>query len=121
MVYFPAHLQSLVNLPRRQGATPTRASTRLEEIKKSGHYKKGRFENILSTPMLGEGSSYWSVIGKYFGKGVNRAPAGALPFIRTNLKLNPSDHAMITVFLLGVIPAMMILSNRSANNTAHLT
>ncbi len=46
------------------GKLPSGSS--LEKIKKSQFYKKDRFENIQRTPMLGNGSSYWSVYWKVF-------------------------------------------------------
>lgn len=42
------------------GKTPR--GKRLELIKQSPHFKKGRFENLSFTPDLTEGATYYSVL-----------------------------------------------------------
>jgi L-ascorbate metabolism protein UlaG (beta-lactamase superfamily) len=72
---------------------------RLGKIKSSPHYKKEGFENLISTPMLAENTSYWSMMFKFFGSVKGRTPAAALPFIKTDLQRLPvSGKPRITWF-----------------------
>jgi L-ascorbate metabolism protein UlaG (beta-lactamase superfamily) len=57
-----------------------------DRIKKSVHFKNGKFENLEETKMLAEGASYFSMIMKFLGKSVDREPAKSLPSVKTDLK-----------------------------------
>ena len=70
---------------------------RLELIKKSPHYKDGKFENLSHTPTLTEGYSYMGVIKKQlFGDKSRRSPKINLPSVKTNLKdLSPDENVLV--------------------------
>lgn len=60
---------------------------RLELIKKSPHYKNGRFENLEFTPTLQKGYSYSKLLyEQLFTKVPNARPTKKLPLIKTDLK-----------------------------------
>lgn len=71
---------------------------RLERIKKSKQYKNGIFENISPTQLLAEGASYFGMITKYFGKGVDREPTKNLPSVKTDLKKLPIEKPSLVWF-----------------------
>jgi L-ascorbate metabolism protein UlaG (beta-lactamase superfamily) len=48
--------------------------------------------------MLAEGSSYWRMMTKFFGKGKDRAPSTAMPFVKTDLKSNNLQQPNIIWF-----------------------
>ena len=63
------------------------AGERLERIKKSPHYKNGRFDNLNKTPQLAEDTSMPEVMFRFlFGKTVNKIPSKAFHFEKTDLK-----------------------------------
>lgn len=70
---------------------------RLQIIKKSPNYKKGKFQNRSHTPSLAEGHSYAGVLYSFFfKKNPRRAPAVSLPSIKTNLhQLSPDQNVYI--------------------------
>jgi len=71
--------------PKAFGKLPK--GKRLERIEQSPNYRDGGFQNILKTEMKADGVSYFTMMRKFFGKGVDRAPSRALPSIKTNLQL----------------------------------
>lgn len=67
------------------GASPS--AGRLERIKKSPHYKDGKFENQHFTPALTEGYSYPEVLYEFiFSKRERRVPVDNIPSVKTDLK-----------------------------------
>ena len=70
---------------------------RLERIKKSPHYKNGRFDNLNHTPQLAEDTSMPEVMFRFlFGKTVNKIPTKAFHFEKTDLKnLNPNENIYV--------------------------
>ena len=67
------------------GQTPREA--RLERMKKSPHFKDGRFHNIHHTPQLTEGNTMLSVtIDFLFNKAPRRRPIDVIPSIKTDIK-----------------------------------
>ncbi len=70
---------------------------RLERIKKSPHYKNGRFDNLNHTPQLAEDTSMPEVMFRFlFGKTVNKIPRKAFHFEKTDLKnLNPNENIYV--------------------------
>lgn len=79
------------------GKTPR--GKRLELIKQSPHFKKGRFENLSFTPDLTEGATYYSVLNKFlFQKKVRPKPAIKLPSIKTNLHQLEKDENVLVWF-----------------------
>lgn len=71
---------------------------RLERIQKSKQYKNGIFENLQPTKLLAEGASYFGLVTKYFGKGIDREPVKELPSIKTNLKTLPIEKPSLVWF-----------------------
>jgi len=67
------------------GQTPREA--RLERMKKSPHFKDGKFHNIHHTPELTEGNTMLSVtIDFLFNKAPRRRPIDVIPSIKTDIK-----------------------------------
>src|SRR5688572_9572461 len=67
------------------GQTPREA--RLERMKKSPHFKDGKFHNIHHTPDLTEGNTMLSVtIDFLFNKAPRRRPIDVIPSIKTDIK-----------------------------------
>jgi L-ascorbate metabolism protein UlaG (beta-lactamase superfamily) len=66
------------------GQTPT--GKRLERIKKSPHFRDGKFNNEHFTPDLVEGVSYWDILKSYFKKVENKTPEFVLPSVVSDLK-----------------------------------
>jgi L-ascorbate metabolism protein UlaG (beta-lactamase superfamily) len=59
---------------------------RLQTIKRSPNYKKGKFQNISHTPSLTEGATYVGVISDFlFKRDPLRVPAKEIPSIKTDL------------------------------------
>jgi L-ascorbate metabolism protein UlaG (beta-lactamase superfamily) len=80
-------LIAIVSLYTRQpkfGRKPR--GKRLQTIRKSPHYKKGKFQNLRHTPSLTEGHSYAGVTYDFFFKrNPRRAPSAPIPSVKTNL------------------------------------
>ena len=77
------------------GKTP--AGERLARIKKSPHYRNGKFQNLSPTPDLTEGASILSVLWEFLLKNNKRLqPAGPLPSKKTDLSaLHPDDNVLV--------------------------
>lgn len=77
------------------GKAPT--EERLERIKKSPHFKNGKFRNINFTPSLTEGYSYWEILYDFFlGKHQRRRPIHNIPSMKTDLlTLHPDENVLI--------------------------
>lgn len=74
------------------------AGSRLERIKKSKHYRDGKFQNLSETKMMASDTSYFSLARKLFGKGIDRMPEGILPAVKTNLKALTDEGPTIIWF-----------------------
>ncbi len=74
------------------------SGARLEKVKSSSHYQNGRFINIIETPLIAKGSSYWKLMTKFLGKGINRAPEKPIPFVKTNLTSDVARNPRIIWF-----------------------
>lgn len=74
------------------------SGARLERVKKSKQYKNGSFENINPTRLLAEGASYFGMMTKYFGKGIDREPSKNLPSVKTDLKNLPVEEPSLVWF-----------------------
>ena len=59
---------------------------RMERIKKSPHFRDGKFNNEHFTPDLAEGVSYWDILKSYRKKVENKEPDFVLPSVKTDLK-----------------------------------
>lgn len=77
------------------GQTPREA--RLERMKKSPHFKDGKFHNIHHTPELTEGNTMLSVtIDFLFNKAPRRRPVDVIPSIKTDIKnISVSEDVLI--------------------------
>lgn len=71
---------------------------RLERLKSSRQYKNDIFQNQEETTLLAKGASYFGMVAKFFGKGINREPGFPLPTIKTNLKTLPADKPQVIWF-----------------------
>ncbi|WP_265130740.1 MBL fold metallo-hydrolase [Chryseobacterium oranimense] len=79
------------------GALPE--GKRMEMIKKSPHYKDGKFRNFVEKPIISEGYSFTGEIWKALTKKYpHTEPQEALPSIKTNLKAIPADRNVIVWF-----------------------
>lgn len=72
---------------------------RLNKIKNSPHYKKGKFRNAIEKPIITEGYSILGETYKTFARKIpRREPSQALPSIKTDLKNLPSDENTLVWF-----------------------
>jgi L-ascorbate metabolism protein UlaG (beta-lactamase superfamily) len=70
---------------------------RLERIKKSPHFKDGKFENLENTPDLTEGVGYYKVMKEFiFDKSKRSEPKDSLPSQKIDLKsLQPDENVLV--------------------------
>ncbi len=79
------------------GQTPREA--RLERMKKSPHFKDGKFHNIHHTPELTEGNTMLSVTLDFlFNKAPRRRPIDVIPSIKTDIKNTPPTEDVLIWF-----------------------
>ncbi|MGG5207582.1 MBL fold metallo-hydrolase [Chryseobacterium sp. MIQD13] len=79
------------------GALPE--GKRLEMVKKSPHYKNGKFRNFIEKPTISDGYSFTGEIWKALTKKYpHTEPVDVLPSIKTNLKTIPADRNVIVWF-----------------------
>ncbi|HMG93325.1 MAG TPA: MBL fold metallo-hydrolase [Chryseolinea sp.] len=79
------------------GQSPREA--RLERMKKSPHYKDGKFHNIHHTPELTEGYTMLGVTLEFiFNRASRRRPVDTIPSIRTNIRQIPADQDVLIWF-----------------------
>lgn len=71
---------------------------RMERIEKSPHYKEGRFQNLVETPMYGENTSMWQNIIKFINGGENREPKEIIETIEFDGKQLAGNELSITWF-----------------------
>ncbi len=72
---------------------------KLEQIKKSPHYRNGKFQNLNFTPDLTEGVSYLKVLKEFFfNKSKQTIPVDVLPSVKTNLHTLPKEKNVIVWF-----------------------
>lgn len=92
---FLAAVTFLIINQKKFGKAPS--GERLERIKKSPHYKNGRFDNLNPTPQLAEDTSMPEVMFRFFfGKTENKVPAKAFHFDKTDLKtLSPDNNVYV--------------------------
>jgi L-ascorbate metabolism protein UlaG (beta-lactamase superfamily) len=75
------------------------AGARLERIKKSPHFKDGKFENLTFTPALTEGYSMMGVISdKLFTSYPRLSPTDQIPSQKTDLLSMPIDQDILVWF-----------------------
>ena len=75
------------------------SGARLEMIKKSPHYKDGKFQNMHFTPYVSEGYSISSISYDFiFTKFLRTRPTDIIPSIKTNLKNIPIDENVLVWF-----------------------
>lgn len=70
---------------------------RLERIKKSPHYKNGKFDNLHFTPQLAEDTSMPKVMFRFlFGKKEKNSPQQKFSFTKTDLQsLSPGENVYV--------------------------
>lgn len=79
------------------GRTPT--GERLERVKKSPHYRDGKFHNLHNTPALTEGYSYSGVMYEFLaGKKERLSPKDEIPSMKTDLKALAPDKDVLVWF-----------------------
>ncbi len=72
---------------------------RLERIKQSPNYSKNSFHNIIETPDLTEGVSYFSVFWQFlFGNADRLTPSATIPSVKTDLLTLPPDANTLVWF-----------------------
>ena len=72
---------------------------RLERVRKSPHYRDGKFHNLSFTPDLTEGYSYTSVLYEFvFSERPRRMPVDSIPGIKTDLHKLPLDQNVLVWF-----------------------
>src|SRR5690349_5817971 len=75
------------------------SAERLELIRKSPHYKKGKFQNIHFTPNLTEGSNLLGVSYEFFfKKSKRRKPVDPIPSVKNNLSDIPIEQDVLVWF-----------------------
>ncbi|MGX5816667.1 MBL fold metallo-hydrolase [Chitinophaga lutea] len=85
-----------IYLRRPAFGQPT-TGARLERMRRSAHFKHGKFENEHFTPQLTEGYSMAGVLYEFlFKKRPGRHPDHALPILHTNLQaLSPQEDVLV--------------------------
>lgn len=79
------------------GALPE--GERLERMKKSIHFRDGRFRNIVERPTITPGYSMSSELYKtLFGSFPRRSPSQPLPSVKTDLRQLPADSNILVWF-----------------------
>ena len=79
------------------GALPE--GDRLEIIKKSSHYKEGKFRNLVEKPTITPGYSMLGEIWRSLAEDYpHTEPSDSLPSIKTNLKNIPTDKNVMVWF-----------------------
>lgn len=70
---------------------------RLEQMKKSKHFKNGVFENLSETPQLAEGYTMMGVLWDFLSTTYpNTTPTDSIPSVKTNLhELKPEENALV--------------------------
>ncbi len=67
----------------------------LERIKKSKHYRDGKFQNEHFTPDLKEGTSYWDILKSYTKKPKNGEPSEPIKSVRTDLNTLTNETQIV--------------------------
>lgn len=76
------------------GKAPSGA--RLERIKRSPHYRDGKFQNEHDTPTFAEGRTFWGELRKsLFNRYPHRSPDSPLPSVKTDLSNLPLDSTVV--------------------------
>lgn len=71
----------------------------MDAIRNSPHYKDGAFQNLSHTPMMAEGTSYFTVMRKFFFDGnKNKVPPAPIPAVKTDLKVLNLNEDLIVWF-----------------------
>ena len=79
------------------GAAP--AGERLERIRRSPHYRDGKFRNLSKTPLLSEGHGWGDVMYRNYIKSVPRHhPTDTIPSVKTDLGALPPDTDVLVWF-----------------------
>lgn len=78
------------------GASAT--GQRLERIESSSHYKNGRFQNLIETPMYGENTSIWQSMLKFIKGGKNREPGTVIETVEFDYEMIPVKEVSVTWF-----------------------
>ena len=78
------------------GANATGA--RLERIEKSPHFKDGKFQNLVETPMYGENTSLWQSMVKFIRGGKNREPDSVIETVKFSDSALNIDDVTVTWF-----------------------
>lgn len=72
---------------------------RLERIKRSPHYKNGKFQNLSKTPTLAAGHNYLGVLYEVYIKNKpGHKPADIIPSVKTDLLSLPPDKDVLVWF-----------------------
>lgn len=75
------------------------SGTRLERMKQSPNFKKGKFQNLSKTPTLTEGHNYFGVIYEnYFKNKPRHYPTDTIPSVKTDLLNLPGDTNVLVWF-----------------------
>lgn len=82
--------------PKSFGVLP--AGARLERIKQSPNYKNDAFQNLESTDMRIQGASYFTVMRKFFAKGIDREPINMIPSVKTDLRTSSPENPSVIWF-----------------------
>lgn len=83
-------------IPKVFGQNP--AGERLARIQKSANYRNGSFQNLSTTPVMAEDSSFWKTLRAWSNKSKESKPAQPLPSVRSNLKTLPDGPPVIVWF-----------------------
>ncbi|WP_198661731.1 MBL fold metallo-hydrolase [Lewinella sp. IMCC34183] len=79
------------------GASPS--GERLERIRRSPHYRDGKFRNLTETPLLSEGHGWLDVLYRNYVKPIPRHhPVDTLPSLKTDLQQLPADRDQLVWF-----------------------
>jgi L-ascorbate metabolism protein UlaG (beta-lactamase superfamily) len=72
---------------------------RLDRVMKSPNYRDGSFQNVMHTPELTEGTSYFALLKEFFFQKKERnKPVGNIPSIRTDIQAIPSNEDVLLWF-----------------------
>lgn len=74
------------------------AGNELAKIKRSTNYRNGAFQNLSSTSVMTEDTSFFKALANFLNKPKDSVPPGPLPFIKMDLHSLKSDKPVIIWF-----------------------
>jgi L-ascorbate metabolism protein UlaG (beta-lactamase superfamily) len=83
-------------MPKVFGQNPS--GERLARLQRSSNYRNGSFQNLSTTPVMAEDSSFWKTLRAWANKSKESKPGQPVPSVRTDLKTLPDGAPVIVWF-----------------------